>query len=254
MKHSQFLAAVCVLAAFAGCTENKITTSSYTETFTGRLSENGKNTITLDVDIEYPESGFSKNGLEAVREEIKEALYDDKYAEYGIQEGFRIYFNDLLQEYRAVNLPVLEEFTDEYGESPASLDWQYVINAHFSERCRNMVSYVVTKYQMTGGAHGMQTTKSYTFDTASGEKIEEDDIFADGYGTTLSSLLTAHLTDGRDNPDALSLFVDKIEPNENFYVGKEGITYIYMPYEIAPYSSGTITVTVPWEELKPILK
>ena len=50
------------------------------------------------------------------------------------------------------------------------------------------------------------------------------------------------------------LFIKTIEPNGNFFVDPEGITYIYGRYEIGPYASGLVRVTIPWEKLQGILK
>ena len=44
------------------------------------------------------------------------------------------------------------------------------------------------------------------------------------------------------------------EPNGNFYVSEEGITWVYNPYEIAAYASGVIELPISWETLKPFLQ
>ncbi len=43
-------------------------------------------------------------------------------------------------------------------------------------------------------------------------------------------------------------------PSTNFIPSKMGLTFIYNPYEIAPYALGTIEITVPKEALKGIIK
>ena len=50
------------------------------------------------------------------------------------------------------------------------------------------------------------------------------------------------------------LFIKDISPNGNFIVDADGITYIYGRYEIGPYVSGIVKVSVPWSEIKDILK
>jgi hypothetical protein len=42
-------------------------------------------------------------------------------------------------------------------------------------------------------------------------------------------------------------------PSENFILGKETITFIYNPYEIAPYEKGSIELTLSYSELDDIL-
>ena len=43
-------------------------------------------------------------------------------------------------------------------------------------------------------------------------------------------------------------------PSENFILGEEAITFIYNPYEIAPYEKGSIELTLAYSELDDILK
>ena len=42
-------------------------------------------------------------------------------------------------------------------------------------------------------------------------------------------------------------------PTDNFYFDKEGITWIYNPYQIAVFSLGEIKVTLKWEMLKNLI-
>ena len=58
-------------------------------------------------------------------------------------------------------------------------------------------------------------------------------------------MFTVELQQSKGN----ALFVKDIEPNGNFKVSSNGVTYIYGPYEIGPYYLGSIEVTVPWDEL-----
>ena len=52
----------------------------------------------------------------------------------------------------------------------------------------------------------------------------------------------------------LGYSVEDIVPNDNFFVSEEGITYVYMPYEIAPYALGRTDIFLPWSVLNSILK
>ena len=41
----------------------------------------------------------------------------------------------------------------------------------------------------------------------------------------------------------------EIEPNDNFLLDNKGLTWIYDPYEIAPYAYGAVSVSLPWSKL-----
>lgn len=251
MKRLFFLsaAALCAMLAAGGCSEGIKSTSLFSDMRSEALTENSDKSISLNAEIEYPEAGSTAEGLKEIQKQIKKAVYGEKYSYLGLEDGFDTYFNDLLAEYRESSLPVLEQFGNE-----ASLDWTYDIEARFSGEYGSMVSYTVSTYVYQGGAHGLQTTRAYTFDLRSGKSLGEDDIFKSGSEEELSKLLTDHAGDSFENPDNLTLFVSKVEPNDNFSIGPDGVTFFYNPYEIAPYSSGIIPVTLSWSDLDGLLK
>ena len=78
----------------------------------------------------------------------------------------------------------------------------------------------------------------------------------DNYYLSHSSLLQKHIPESFDGNEEEydSLFITDIVSNGNFEPGKTGITWYYQPYEIGPYSLGVIPVSVPWNELKPLLR
>lgn len=41
---------------------------------------------------------------------------------------------------------------------------------------------------------------------------------------------------------------------ENFMLGKDGVTFYYNRYEIAPYSAGDFSLTVPYDDINVYLK
>jgi hypothetical protein len=43
-------------------------------------------------------------------------------------------------------------------------------------------------------------------------------------------------------------------PTENFILGEETITFIYNPYEIAPYNMGSTELIIPYNDVDKILK
>ncbi len=48
--------------------------------------------------------------------------------------------------------------------------------------------------------------------------------------------------------------IEDITSNDNFYVDKKGITYIFNPGECAAFTLGEIRVFIPYEEVISVLK
>ena len=42
--------------------------------------------------------------------------------------------------------------------------------------------------------------------------------------------------------------------SDNFLLGKDGVTFIYNPYEIAPYEMGITELTLDYDDIEDILK
>ncbi len=90
--------------------------------------------------------------------------------------------------------------------------------------------------------------------------LSEEDLFVPNYFKPLTEKIVRNLMKKYNVtvPDSLiseGFFeVEDIVPNNNFWLSNEGIHYSYNQYEIAPYAMGVIDVTIPYSELKDILK
>lgn len=116
-------------------------------------------------------------------------------------------------------------------------------------------NYLFQTEMYTGGAHGLQVTKTFTF-------------LPDGTPLTIPMLFTT----GEKGLQTIAPFVQKelltreftteewvkegtlpIEQNyQNFVVGDTGITFIFDPYQVASYAAGVQKVTVPLSVFKKI--
>ena len=100
-------------------------------------------------------------------------------------------------------------------------------------------------------------------------KLEKDDdinqltlsdIFATGYEQPLKDVLLKALKakTGCTTLTALRnkgyLYSMDIFPSENFILGEETITFVYNPYEIAPYAMGSTELIIPYSDVDKILK
>lgn len=154
----------------------------------------------------------------------------------------------------------LGEFSvdDSYDEENAMLfHFEFQREGRFTTACkaRHLQTYAVAYNDYTGGAHGMNALICNVFDLTTGETVSEADLFAEGYQEGVSALLKTALDAFLEaQEEGEDLVFGAPEPNGNFSVSEEGVTWTYNPYEIAPYALGAIELTVSWSDLKPYLK
>ena len=125
---------------------------------------------------------------------------------------------------------------------------------------KGILSYCVERYVYTGGAHGSNFRQFVNYNLQTGEQIDEEQLFAENYQEPLTQLLLQYMVEQNDEIALIQDLqeagynVDDIHPNDNFYLAEEGITYVFNPYDIAPYALGETEILIPWSALQNILK
>lgn len=105
-----------------------------------------------------------------------------------------------------------------------------------------------------GGAHGSHTLMYSNVDLNKVSVLIEKDIFSDYSEDRLSALIKEGLeAEYGDKVHDVLFDLEAVRPNGNFYFEEDGLVYIYNEYEIAPYSSGMIFVTIPYEKINSLL-
>ena len=244
--------AAAILCNVASCSDIKPGTVTMETSGTYRLSDDSDAQLDLRINIEYLISGLDAKSLDSINVRLASAMFGDMPAGTDIEDAVTGYKDRKVAEYREANLPLLQDST--YGISPASASWSDYTTGAVSGFYDDILSYTVTKYTYTGGAHGTTSVIALNLDMKTGAAVTEEEMFKAGYSDRLSGLLTGRLPESLENPaDTSMLFEKNIRPNGNFTVSDSGVTYIYNQYEIGPYVMGTIKVTVPWDELKDLL-
>ena len=111
-----------------------------------------------------------------------------------------------------------------------------------------------------GAVHGNYGTGFYNIDRRTKTLLRESDYFVEDYAAQLTKILQRRLLIGykvktlEELEEKEGISAMDLTPNDNCSIGPKGLTYIYKPYEIAPYALGQITIFVPYEDLQPILR
>ena len=119
----------------------------------------------------------------------------------------------------------------------------------------SLVTYIISRWSYTGGAHGMYATECHTYSLAGGYELSTADLFSERQLLGMETLLRRKLCEQYEaaNDDELAergFFPEYISLTENFRITPEGITFYYNPYDIGCYALGAVDVTMSREELE----
>ena len=114
-----------------------------------------------------------------------------------------------------------------------------------------------------GGAHPTKNCTSSNYDLMTGDVLTLGSILThENALDTLCSLLIEEVSEIKAEKYIFEDYGDIIETrfaqnesyNESWFFSNTGLSFYFSPYEIAPYSSGIIVVTIPYEKLTGVIE
>ena len=161
---------------------------------------------------------------------------------------FRTFITDQIDAFKKDTAP--QEDVEVAITRPMTLEISY--EAQQSDRAQ---TYVFSIYSDTGGAHGLQTTRTFAF-TETGNQIILSDLFTNGTKglSTVSDYVQKELVkEELTNKEWVTEGAAPTEDNyRNFVVTDAGVTFIFDPYQVAAYAAGIKRVAVPVSEFRSI--
>ena len=212
------------------------------------LAEDQADTLFFSVSLEYAKKGLPQEVLDQMNGTILTQAFDLEDAPGTVEETAVRYRENLIDEYLSENSG---------PEKEGIRTWEDHLEGSFTEDYRHWKNYLLSYYSFRGGAHGIQTLSQIVFDKNTGIPLSEADLFADGYAKPVAALMQEQVRNSMqsDDPELAELVeLEAIVPNGNFSVGKDGIQWLFQPYEAGPYALGIITAALSWEQVKPYLK
>ena len=168
------------------------------------------------------------------------------------------FVDDYTKNYKSTLLPLYNQDRNDTAKI-AWYEYHYVIETTTQTGTAYTTSYLATVDYYEGGAHGINQLITFNFETATGKLITLADVFAPGYESQLKSTLLKALKSktGLNSMSELKeagyLYSMEMFPSENFILNDETITFVYNPYEIAPYALGSIELIITYNEVSNIL-
>ena len=242
----RFLPCAAALLLVTGC---NLRTNTYSDEQATPLGEGQTDSLFQTVSIEYPVKGAPEEVLAKIETGILNAAFDMEELPGDVEETATRYVDNLKDEY-------FNEYEGQEGMAGAR-SWEDHVNGYFSGRYKQFLSYMVEIYSDRGGVHGFSTMNPVVFDKNTGDIVPEEAFFADGYREPVTALIRKHLPEALEgDEEALAAISDPelVGPNGVYEVTKDGVIWYYQPYVIAPFSLGVISISVPWNELKPYVR
>ena len=155
--------------------------------------------------------------------------------------------------------PLYREDRDD-AEKRAWYEYHYNMTSEAATGREGVIVYTTVLDYYEGGAHGINQRLIMNFDSKTGEQITLKDFFVPGFEQPLCDILLRALiaeTGARDENDLRDkgylYSMDMFAP-VNFALGKNAVTFVYNPYEIAPYAMGMTELELTYDELEKIMK
>ena len=252
-------AASAVLLMLTGCNRG-LRTSTASHSGSTPLSEGSEVSFSYSYSMQYLTGGLSQEVMDRINATIiqRDILFTDEDRGSDVRAACKQWEEVGIAGYLSDAGQMMDEFD---GDDSWMFNWESDIQGAFLpyDKARGLLTYCCSANDYMGGAHGMYGESYTVFDTKTGAVVTEDDLFSGDWEETLNEMLEDQaLEEYADLAEEEEVEIDDIffgapYPNGNFSVGKNGITWHYNPYDIAPYAYGVIEVTLGWKELAPLM-
>jgi hypothetical protein len=250
------ISVIVLVVSMLSCTEQtvKVKSLNYADRCFLVPTDTAKGALSISIQVEMPDTYADPRVLNAIRNTLISNMFGKEYLNIPVDSILAKYYSSLAEDFRNSNEFVVETFTQKNVR--ISIDYLNSLEGFTLLNNPSIYSYGFNRNTYYGGAHGIENSNYLNFDLKDGHVMDEKDLFAENYAPQLIDLLKKGIAEQSDNKDLEQspYWTDSIKPNGNFFVSDEGITYVFNPYEIAPYYVGKTEVSLPYADIAPLLK
>lgn len=226
------------------------------------FGDTAKPACNLVINFAYVSKSTDERMKDSLNTFFLSACFGDKYMTMTPEEAMKKYTEKYVADYRKDLEPMYKK-DEQDKEDDASMEAWYSyykgIESHVQLYTKRLLVYRIDYNEYTGGAHGIYMSSFLNMNLQTLSPIRLDDLFVNDYSEALTDLLWNQLmadnkvTSRQELEDMGYVTTGNLEPTENFYLGKEGITFYYNVYDIAPYVMGPVKITLPYEMMQHLL-
>lgn len=267
-----FIAILCLmllLCSFVSCnhTPNGIESATFDsltiDTTKTLFSTSSRPACHLVIKMDVPVDPTPKKVCEAIERFVsllpKDGAFEEA-SEGSIETMAHAYAKSYIMDYLTNGPSAIDNYD---GDTVAAANWmsyEEKVIGKVVYNANSLLSYQVRTESYSGGAHGNTGVDNAVLDLKTLNAIALGDIFTDVSMQEVNKLLRNNIVRqygcvSMEELEGTGYFFspNEIEASENFYLDENGITWMYDPYDIAPYSTGEVSVTVSWSDLHTLI-
>lgn len=187
-------------------------------------------------------------------------------------EAYQAHLNHQIRNQILKEMERIKREAAEYARLAKKENWEirpFELNISYSVKHKqDILSFTITTYTYTGGAHGDQHTMYYNIDLHQHKAIPLADLFKEGsdYQELINAEIRRQIEEqmatgegiyfgmGEDSPLGEIEGFTSISEDQNYYLEAGNLVIAFGRYEIAPGVAGEPTFKIPLGKLKDVLK
>lgn len=207
----------------------------------------------MRISLSYP---FLVSGPSAVVQLINDSIGYHLKANVAV---FAVESSELDLSLDSISTAYIQEFEQLMHDTPDyPFAWEIEVEGSVLYQSAKVLSVALNAYSYTGGAHPNIFLDLINFDLTNGKKLTLSDIFSDE--EKLKVLVEQKFREAREIDPKMSIdeagffWGDPFMLPENFSLQEDGVYFYYNPYEAAAYALGATEFTIPYEQLKGVMR
>ena len=251
-----FSCIIVLLVCACGQDHETVTFETITADKTVTLSNDSvppRCSVNIRLEQATPKSGRAGEIINAT---VTERLLDRN--DDNMQKSAEAFVDEYTANYLRSLLPLYNQDSDDIHKQ-AWYHYHYIINSHTQAGSKGTLVYLADLNYREGGDHAVNQQVVMNFEAKTGRLLNIRNVFIEGFEEQLKPLLLKALQEktGHESIKALHdngyLNNSDIYVPENFILGSDAITFVYNPDEIAPYTVGSIELTIAYATVDRIL-
>lgn len=219
----------------------------------------------ISIDVDFLNSPKDSVAL-AINKTINATLLGKQYESLTPKAAVDSFKNAYITSYNNEVGKLYEEDLKSNPEQKNLLSWynyEYKLSSTITDGKSGILNVKATFFEYSGGAHPNEWGKWMNFSKTNGALLTYSDIFMTSSEKVISKMLLDKLIEyisdkykdekvnGINDLNNLGILNESdMYISDNFLVGKDEVSFLYNKYDIAPYSVGSIILSLPYSEVK----